>query len=127
MVTHSKEYEVQTTVQTFRMGGLWEACESVPSILGVDRIRSCEDLARTMETLGGVVARLLDGRPLPCFRLVTREKTTGSVVGLVQWCQQPDGSWAPWDTPFVACDYGQCAPVVTVERFRPTRPVRLVA
>ncbi|MET8706506.1 hypothetical protein [Streptomyces californicus] len=110
MVTHSDGYEVQTKVEIPGSNGTWDACGSLPDVLGEDMIKSCGDLSRVLVTQGGVVARLLGGKALRGFRLLAREPRTGALVGSVEWVRQPGGLWVQHDEPVTGCAYGLHVP-----------------
>lgn len=112
MVTHRKGYEVHTAVEVPGTNGTWGACATLPDVLGEDRIRSCEDLSRVLESQGGMVSRLLRGLvALSGFRLLARETRTRSLVGYVEWVQHDCGLWVQCDEePWSICDYGQHYP-----------------
>ncbi|MFD7646718.1 MULTISPECIES: hypothetical protein [Streptomyces] len=110
MVTHREDYEVQTAVQIPGSEGTWEACASLPDVLGEDMIKTCDDLSRVLVTQGGVVSRLLRGLTLGGFRLLARERRSAALVGAVEWVQHPCGMWVQHGTPVTGCEYGQHGP-----------------
>ncbi|MEU3060632.1 hypothetical protein [Streptomyces subrutilus] len=124
MVTHRKEYRVQTRVivptHEGNNGGLneglWGACPELPAVLGEVRIRSCDDLSVALDAHGGTVARLLRAMAgYKWFRVLARDRHTEGLAGSVEWVRSPEtGLWVQWDEPWTACDYGQHEPAATM-------------
>lgn len=115
MTTHREEYMVQTSVLVPAPGsetGAWIDCPDLPDVLGEARIRSCEDLTAVMESQGGIVARLLRlVAHCRAFRLLARERWTGTLAGWVEWVRnEVSGAWQQWDEPWTGCDAGQHCP-----------------
>ncbi len=124
MVTHRKEWQVDTTIyvapRNYTGGGTWEVCTGAGDLLTATRVRTCADLPPILETQGGMVARVLAAVVrYRGFRLVARENTSHGIVGLVEWTHDPHtGLWRQHDAPWTMCDYGQ---------HRPSAPVLVVA
>ncbi|MFB6955264.1 hypothetical protein ACFCXP_37095 [Streptomyces niveus] len=124
MVTHREEFSVRTTVIVPMHGGndggknagAWGGCPELPAVVGEARIRSCEDLSITLDTQGGIVARLLRAMSEHrWFRLLARDRATEGLAGSVEWVRSPEtGLWVQWDEPWTACAYGQHEPAATL-------------
>ncbi|MEU1018507.1 hypothetical protein [Streptomyces sp. NPDC005898] len=123
MVTHRKEFRVQTRVivpsHELNNGGnegVWGECPELPAVLGEVRIRSCDDLSVALDAHGGTVARLLRAvAQHKWFRLLARDRATEGLAGSVEWIRSPEtGLWVQWDEPWTACAYGQHEPAATM-------------
>ncbi|MFJ8472146.1 hypothetical protein [Kitasatospora sp. NPDC094011] len=87
----------------------------MPALFGETRVRACLDLFRTLETQGGIVARLLDRAPYVGFRVLARETVTSGLAGYVEWVRHPSaGRWMQWDEPWTGCAYGCHQPAATM-------------
>ncbi|MFJ7250739.1 hypothetical protein ACIQWA_39710 [Kitasatospora sp. NPDC098652] len=119
MVTHRNEFRVRTTVVVSASGGgtpgVWPACPELPELFAETRIRTCLDLLRTLETQGGIVARLIARSPYKAFRVLARDTETGGLAGYVEWVRSPGtGRWVQWDEPLTCCAHGCHQPAPTM-------------
>ncbi|MEV7360377.1 hypothetical protein [Kitasatospora sp. NPDC091276] len=119
MVTHRNEFRVRTTVVVSASGGslpgVWPTCPELPELFGETRIHRCHDLYRTLETQGGIVARLVARSPYQAFRVLARDTETDGLAGFVEWVRSAEtGRWVQWDEPVTGCAHGLHQPAPTM-------------